>query len=356
MTTKNIFLILVGFLIIFSDTNALAQSSVTLYGSLDDGIEFNSNSGGHHRIYIASNHEPKFVGIQGVEDLGGGWSTFFKYSNQISLNTGSFSPQLSYVGLKDSKWGSLTLGRQFDIVADLVPETSERYNSVTGVHVGNYDRTTGDYVNNLVLYRTPIFQGFQFSTLYSFGSEVTGYTNGGRAIGAELSYATSSVKILALYQKTADVPGTPYSDLGVNTLFGIDFSKAPTRLVNMSQDVAAVGAHYDFNGWRVVLSYANVNLSSNNNNASMQTYDGGFYKYITPAFRAGMGYEYSKLNEYHWNEVHAHLDYFLSKRTDVYLRVLAQVAAQGQHAVMYLEAPSSTNKQVVVGTGLTHHF
>ena len=52
---------------------AHAQSSVTLYGIIDEGLLFNNNAGGKHLYSMASGvMQGSRFGLRGTEDLGGG--------------------------------------------------------------------------------------------------------------------------------------------------------------------------------------------------------------------------------------------------------------------------------------------
>lgn len=52
---------------------ASAQSSVTLYGVVDDALTYLNNQNGHSNVYLRQGnlYSSKF-GIKGTEDLGGG--------------------------------------------------------------------------------------------------------------------------------------------------------------------------------------------------------------------------------------------------------------------------------------------
>lgn len=104
-------------------TTAFAQSSVTLYGVADAGIEYLSNvpsasPGGSSQVRMTSgNMSTSRWGMRGVEDLGGGLKAIFELESGISFDTGAQnnSSRLfdrgAFVGLS-SKYGALTLGRQ----------------------------------------------------------------------------------------------------------------------------------------------------------------------------------------------------------------------------------------------------
>jgi GBP family porin len=60
-----------------------------------------------------------------------------------------------------------------------------------------------------------------------------------------------------------------------------------------------------------------------------------------------------------WHEVSLEADYFLSKRTDVYLQgTFQQIAADGSGLMADIsgQALSSTNRQAVVAAGMRHRF
>ncbi|MDF6681443.1 porin, partial [Escherichia coli] len=104
-------------------TTAFAQSSVTLYGVADAGIEYLSNvpsasPGGSNQVRMTSgNMSTSRWGLRGVEDLGGGLKAIFELESGISFDTGAQNnstrlfDRSAFVGL-GSKYGQLTLGRQ----------------------------------------------------------------------------------------------------------------------------------------------------------------------------------------------------------------------------------------------------
>ena len=100
---------------------AQAQSSVTLYGIVDAGVESVNHvqsTGRLTRVPSNTGFIPSRVGMRGKEELGGGLSAIYTLEMGFAPDTGAsgqggrlFGRQ-SLVGLSGD-WGTLTLGRQF---------------------------------------------------------------------------------------------------------------------------------------------------------------------------------------------------------------------------------------------------
>ena len=57
----------------FAPISAMAQSSVTLYGLIDEGLNYTNNTGGHSNVQMESGFaQGSRWGLKGSEDLGGG--------------------------------------------------------------------------------------------------------------------------------------------------------------------------------------------------------------------------------------------------------------------------------------------
>src|ERR1700733_5160309 len=118
---------------------AHAQSSVTLYGVIDAGLVYTNNQGGHSNWQENSSSTQNTVfGLKGSEDLGGGLHAIFKLEQGFNLNNGSeafpgdgFGSQV-WVGLQSDPYGTVTLGRQFDVLNDLLGPLSAESNTWGG--------------------------------------------------------------------------------------------------------------------------------------------------------------------------------------------------------------------------------
>jgi predicted porin len=111
---------------------AHAQSNVTLYGLLDQAVDYNTNAdaAGHGRTWMPSlggGMFPSRIGFKGSEDLGGGLQAIFTLETGVYVDSGAtgqgnrlFGRQ-AWVGLA-GKWGQLTLGRNYNMLYNSMPE------------------------------------------------------------------------------------------------------------------------------------------------------------------------------------------------------------------------------------------
>jgi hypothetical protein len=71
--------------------SAQAQSSVTLYGTLDAGLVYSNNQLGHSNFQQGSGSVSNTLfGVRGNEDLGGGLHAIFTLESGFNLNNGAF--------------------------------------------------------------------------------------------------------------------------------------------------------------------------------------------------------------------------------------------------------------------------
>lgn len=111
---------------------AHAQSSVTLYGRLDAGLQYLSGVptgpttgpatwSGHSISAESGNWGTSLWGLKGVEDLGGGNHVVFHLEGSFNAMTGQgpggsgLFNRWATVGLANDKWGIWNLGRELFI-------------------------------------------------------------------------------------------------------------------------------------------------------------------------------------------------------------------------------------------------
>lgn len=89
---------ILGFALLVSCGMAQAQSSVTLYGTVDGGVLFTNKTAGaqgqntgHTIAMNDSGFLPSQFGISGIEDLGGGLKAKFNLDSGIDIGNGGFN-------------------------------------------------------------------------------------------------------------------------------------------------------------------------------------------------------------------------------------------------------------------------
>lgn len=317
---------------------AFAQSSVTLYGAVDDAITYVNNQNGHSNVYLRQGnvYASKF-GLQGKEDLGGGTLAIFDLQNGFDPNSGALQSnglifnRQAYVGLQNRSVGTFTLGRQYTPYYQFVgPLTGSNWlTGATGAHPGDIDGLdTTVRINNSAIYTSPTWYGLQASAMYAFGG-IAGSTGKGQTWSAALRYANGPVSLAAGYLRMDNAALTSGFDTSSTASFGRSSLNTGYVSARAVQHVA-VAANYTIGNLMLGASYSNVEYLAGgkslfgttavfNTWAALATYR------FSPAFDVGGGYAYtlaSKANGVtsaaRYQQVSLKETYHLSKRTSLY--------------------------------------
>lgn len=359
-------------------TPAMAQSSVTLYGLISEGVTWASNEGGAHSVKLLSgSNQNNRLGFKVDEDLGGGTHALAQLENGFDITNGKFGQggrmfgRQAFVGLSSGRYGTLTAGRQYDTFWDYLLPYSPN-SSIGGLLAtpGDADNLMGSWrYNNSVKYTSPILAGVRFSGMYAF-SNAAGEFAVNRAFGAGARYANGPVQISVAYMQL-DTPGTVNAAGAVSD----DYAGAPFFLFRSSplsqtagvsrQRNLGVGGRYDITGTlRASAVFDAVRYDyADGTGLALDNYNLTLSWQVSPAIALGGGYLYTSgryrgINANpHWNGAEVSFDYSLSKRTDVYVFDVFQ-RANGPHAVadVYLYSPSTSGTQNVVVAGIRHKF
>lgn len=220
---------------------ASAQSSVTLYGVVDLGIERTSLSPGASVTRVSSGIQSgSRLGFKGTEDLGGGLSASFQLENGFDASTGApgqggllFGRQ-SWVGLNGG-FGSLKLGRQY-VPLFIAQDTIDPLGTgITGDGSGMSAvfRSYGVRMNNTLNYSTPNMGGFTGEFAYGLG-EVAGSASIGSQYGMSGTYAGGPFTAVAAYHRQNQTAG------------GVSTGKARTFMLGGAYDLKALALHAAF--------------------------------------------------------------------------------------------------------------
>ncbi|TDN61937.1 porin [Paraburkholderia sp. BL10I2N1] len=377
----------------FADA-AQAQSSITLYGVVDAPIEFVTNVAngpptvnlttgtltrqpGGNRFSLAPSGglSNSRWGLTGAEDLGGGLQVMFTLENGFGLPTGSLQQggrmfgRQAFVGLKHSTYGKLTFGRQYtsmlDVFANFGPLNFSTMYEPVAAQVGfNYRQ------DNTVKY-TGVFGGLTAEAHWSFGTGVTavgevplagggagqtpGHFRDNTAYGAGVTYAVGPFGVAIAYDQWN--PAVTVGNPG-------------------EAKKAGVAASYAFGSAKIMAGYrwGQTRDAFGNTLVRDDYYWAGGNYLVTPALKLSLGFYYDNMKTLRisstapstnppnpW-QVSFAMDYYLSKRTDVYLTM-----AFVKNSALDFDTPANSfgdnyflaqgkNNQFGTAIGIRHRF
>jgi len=276
-------------------------------------------------------------------------------------SAGALFNRTSYVGLRSGKWGSLTVGNQYELMFDTL--TLNHYDGAflfgglydfrqgpfTGLGIPNnptgafdFDRMAGGArVANSIKYKSADLNGFTVSGLYGLG-EVAGNTSSSNTLSLGTNYANGPFGIGAAYTNQKYAALNNGND-GIRN-YGI-------------------GTHYQFGPVLGMLLYTNTRNTANR--AAVDVYKVGAKWDVAAAWTTGLDYSYmrgnAQLNNNKVQQIAAALQYHLSKRTHLYLQSVYQhVRGDGATAwingLLQTNGASSGSSQAVLRAGILHTF
>ena len=344
--------------------SAHAQSSVTLFGLVNEGLTFANNVQGKQLYALQDSIQfPSVWGIQGQEDLGGGTKAVFQLISQFSVSTGALiSPQTMFnrvamVGFSDVKYGKLTFGNQYSFMSDSLLyagfDGAFNYGGFYNLRQGpfaklgipqnpngnfEFDSMGAAGIPNTVKYQSPVIGGFSGGAQYGFGGVAGSFS------------ADSSMSFGLNYNGGAFSAALAYLD------------RRYASMNNGHDGIRNFGAGLKYNLYNVTLNALFTDTQNTLTGAKVWMIQVGAQRWLTDAWLIGLNYEYMKgnaqLNENKANQVSGGVQYYLSKRTNLYGTVSFQQAGGNGPAFASLNglAPSSTSRQTAVSIGIATRF
>lgn len=375
-----------------------AQSTVTLYGIIDNGIAYTNSvassitAQGAHRWSAATGFgSGDRWGLLGTEDLGGGYSAVFRLEagfsgiNGTSSQGGRLFGRQAYVGLSSNSYGTITMGRQYDYTFDYVAPLLSwlLFGSIYGAHIGDVDNTFQTFrLNNTVKYEVSPASGLKLGAIYAFSNQASGPDGMGfannRAYGFGLDYVRGPLHIAGSYLEVSNPSAGLARSTNPNGAIGDEYSGSTSIFYNAGfverQRIYALGAGYSIGAATVNFVVTDTHLDySGAHHLRVDNYEiNGRYRF-TPAFSAGIGYIYTDGHGYtgtgatafgtgdrpRWHQVDAGVSYALSKRTDLHLSAIYQRLA-GDASVVAINffgpAGEGRSSQIAVLGGVRHRF
>ncbi|CAE6722134.1 hypothetical protein R69927_03035 [Paraburkholderia domus] len=234
---------------------AHAQSSVTLYGRLDAGLEYmsgvpqgvgaNGQATGSTNRFKAESGDwgTSLWGMKGVEDIGGGNKVLFQLEGSFNTMTGAgpggggLFNRWATVGLANDQYGTFTMGRMLFIsngVWDFDPFGQSNWSSASLVRGRNWPQSSNNFA-----YQSPKIAGFDFYGQYALSNATNWNGNGttaqGREAGAQVTYTNSLFQVRGLYDEIRN-PGN-------GILYG-PAAATPANAANISTGVFAASREY----------------------------------------------------------------------------------------------------------------
>jgi predicted porin len=380
-------------------TASWAQSSVTLYGIVDDAIAYQSSStklgsttGGKSNVQLMSGAwSGGRFGFRGSEDLGGGLHAVFQLENGFNVNTGALGQgglefgRRAFVGFDSNRYGLLTFGRQYTPYFTLLAPYSPI--AWLGMHPGDVDGF--DFTvrgNNSIAYISPKLYGFSFGGMYALAG-IPGTLNRGSTWSGALSYDAGPAGVAAgfLRVNNSTVGGGAFGADSTATSGGQTLISSLTNGYQTAQAqnrFALVGTYHFNSAWDVNLSYSNVQYipgagSSYRDTAIFNTEGVVLHWKTTVALDLAAGYSYTSTSKANgitdaasYQQFHLTQLYALSKRTtlygfEAYQRANGNTLGTNGRSIIratpsigdfFQSSPSSSASQVAVIFGITHRF
>ncbi|NMM01255.1 porin [Paraburkholderia sp. RP-4-7] len=234
---------------------AHAQSSVTLYGRLDAGLEYmsgvpqgvgaNGQATGSTNRFKAESGDwgTSLWGMKGVEDIGGGNKVLFQLEGSFNTMTGAgpggggLFNRWATVGMSNDAFGTLLLGRELFIsngVWDFDPFGQSNWSSASLVRGRNWPQSS-----NNISYQSPKVAGFDFYGQYALSNATSWNGNGttpqGREAGAQVTYTNALFQVRGLYDEIRNPAN--------GSLYG-PAAATPANAANIATGVFAASREY----------------------------------------------------------------------------------------------------------------
>lgn len=329
---------------------AHADSSLKVYGVVDASVRnvSNQNSAGDSLTSVGNGLlQGNRLGFKGQEELGNGLKAVFQLESGFgigdgkSAQNGALFSRVATVGLSDSTYGTLNVGRQNNLAYDTLIAT-DVYGVANNIAIAGYQSTLSGLRWDNSLKYTNKYSGFNYGAQYASGNQTgSGTKNSGYALSA--GYTGSNWNVQGVYQVAKDT-----KDGSLGTLAG------------QNQDFWAVGGKYDLNDKTSVFAqYANSEFNQTKQLNEVVTV-GVSQKLSGPwSMKGSATYDRQEnVNEGSRQTYSAVVDYAFSVRTDVYagLDYNKFDNAYSNSAYSLNSATNSNTNATGVSFGLRHKF
>ena len=350
-----------------------ATSSVQIYGIVDVAYRHTNNEGpatdkGQSlNQLVGGGMSQSRWGINVSEDLGSGNKALVNLENRFGADTGAVNSgatgpyfQQSWVGLQSSTLGRLTVGRQYNILFDLVTSTyaSYPYSPYMDIYKPEIGFALGARADNMLKYTAevgPVRGGLQ----YSFDEKSP---TGGKTMGGYLRYAANGLAAGVGYQDYEFASGKQLKAITLGGsyrtgpwYFNAGYGQNKVDALTSPVDLAVLGAFWQgtANGGFGGSAFTAANKRT--------IYKVGAGYQLTPQLNLGVHYFHTKqsgvsaANDATANFLTAAADYAFSKRTDAYFEI-DNTKLKGNVSLNGTSGPNGAKSRTGVTVGLRHRF
>ncbi|AXF11151.1 porin [Paraburkholderia sp. SIMBA_055] len=322
---------------------AYAQSSVTLYGVVDNGIEYQNGGAGGAVRAVSSGLFATVYGLMGHEDIGGGVHVNFQLEQGFSGVTGAATDptasfnRLAWIGVS-GRFGELRFGRQKK------PEYLFLNGEVDPTAVKSFASPINNFTDasvrasNAIAYFLPDFRGLTVQGMVSLRDQTTSPSNGLRFYNVVARYVHGPIHVGAGYESSANATGTSV------------------------QKIFRAAASYRLGAARFYLAYQTERQSDHSEKRDIYEASGTYLFNPFNRFSVMYGYAHDRTGQgNNAQQVGLIYEYYLSKSTILYTaagliqnRHQAQYTLDGTQYSGIAVEPGAYARGAIVG--MTHKF
>jgi predicted porin len=346
-----------------------AAQSATVYGILDMSVtsisKQGSGSGSNTTALTDAVWMPSVFGITGSEDLGGGLKASFNLESDINIDTGSLSgASATFDGASGTtkklfgrkanvnlsgNFGTLTAGKDIDMIflqgfIDNIRNSHSASGFVANaLGAGTSLNRESVFIENMVRYTTPTFNGLKASVQYRFG-ETAGQSGDNNSTAFLVNYNLGSFNLNVGHKK-------------INDRIAL---AADTFTSGTDQKLDYIGANYTIDKVKIAGTYHKAKTTGGTT-AEYETKELGVSYALQPNLSAAVNYVIGETQAGAKSKnTSASLKYSMSKRTSVWGLVSRVNNDAGQsntvRAVYPLADTVAGSSPTAVSVGITHSF